>query len=1045
MVDFSKLNTPAAIKNAKDAGGKDIFDNSEKLIFLDTRLGSDVAKHRGLAELLYKVKQAETTFQEEHPFHDWIEKQHKDKNTLSYQILNARDERVDVALERLRTFFKVPGQKPKNKKEIEEEIKTLEAEQRGKQKLAADKATLRRSFVNEKTKKLGEKSVIQANLQRKSNLLKLLKWDGVTNSITDETINLPDGTTPKLSAVTLNCTTDKSVSNYGGNNLFSSSPPYYADATTLKKILDDARTHLNNIYTHKLTVPVNYYKTSTDGNHYNDRTHNCKHNISCSQKDFGYCFLGVLREIGAERLKKVVDEAVSSTAERNKLKKYAEEIVKYIHQVEIFMGEIGYNVYSPSHTAEGYVQKHDKWQKTLLEAKLDEYPYKEVPNWKIIFEFMSKVLPKNSSANYLSNPSHGTYLSPTKTGATGWDNVYLGGFAHDNPDKVKYRGMAAYAADHPNSIVAKQIEPYELKNDLSLKSLVNLWWSVFSDENGNPFFNPLTYQWTKTETTVVEADIRQLQEELRYAKTMRELVKALGLTSTIDELDYAFLDIASRFSKSGWLGTTGRSKLLDKFLERRGDKQSVIRAVAENRVWKDIGPHNQVDWRALQTEVERENSNLSFVQSEIDRIDKKISELSEEESSINIETEVIKNKIKDLQLLLDDFDNPVDEQIKKFDNAYKVKDSQGGKWTVAQASNLISRLANIKKTLITTNRGNEYKSKGFETKQTEIEALLKTVDTPNNVIYIYERLGKTDTERIKQFLLENEDERPNLTLEDVKKAYEEIEKKFKLDDGEVNTLKLIKEAIKDPTKYKDKIPTDLTVDKLNTLFGTTGISASDIHESVWKGLTNFNTEANVKALVENYVPNATGHTGLQEHLKHEDWGKSDKWGGERIEGTDWWEKLVKKGPKFMIGAIRHYEWENGKGIFADATKKAAVKTDMETANDDEKAKELGVTIEKKWDTNKASHVAHFLYLQAVGKTGKELIKGSKPIETPEKKDDENGKGGFLNHLKNNWVWYAAGGLLLVVGIGLVIYFWANIKGLFGTSEGGETEEDKENE
>jgi hypothetical protein len=32
---------------------------------------------------------------------------------------------------------------------------------------------------------------------------------------------------------------------------------------------------------------------------------------------------------------------------------------------------------------------------------------------------------------------------------------------------------------------------------------------------------------------------------------MRELVKALGLISADDELDYNFLDIADRFQKSG--------------------------------------------------------------------------------------------------------------------------------------------------------------------------------------------------------------------------------------------------------------------------------------------------------------------------------------------------------------------------------------------------------------------------------------------------------------------------------------------------------------
>jgi len=42
---------------------------------------------------------------------------------------------------------------------------------------------------------------------------------------------------------------------------------------------------------------------------------------------------------------------------------------------------------------------------------------------------------------------------------------------------------------------------------------------------------------------------------------------------------------------------------------------------------------------------------------------------------------------------------------------------------------------------------------------------------------------------------------------------------------------LIKEGIDNPDKFKDQPSSDLTVDKLNTIFGTTGLSAADINES----------------------------------------------------------------------------------------------------------------------------------------------------------------------------------------------------------------------
>ena len=47
-----------------------IFSKEEKIIFTDTRIGDDVKNAQELAELLYKVKQAENTFQENHTLHD---------------------------------------------------------------------------------------------------------------------------------------------------------------------------------------------------------------------------------------------------------------------------------------------------------------------------------------------------------------------------------------------------------------------------------------------------------------------------------------------------------------------------------------------------------------------------------------------------------------------------------------------------------------------------------------------------------------------------------------------------------------------------------------------------------------------------------------------------------------------------------------------------------------------------------------------------------------------------------------------------------------
>jgi len=169
-------------------------------------------------------------------------------------------------------------------------------------------------------------------------------------------------------------------------------------------------------------------------------------------------------------------------------------------------------------------------------------------------------------------------------------------------------------------------------------------------------------------------------------------------------------------------------------------------------------------------------------------------------------------------------------------------------------------------------------------------------------------------------------------------------------------------------------------------------------------------------------------------LKHDGFG---------IDTDSYWEDFIKKGPKFIIGAIKHYEWENGKGEYS--SKKDTKVTDaMIKANDKDEAKKLGVEVKEDWDTTKAADVAEFLYRTAINRTGKDLIKLSEtlPSDTPDKKDDK--ETGFMAHLGRNWGWYTAGGLFLAAAIGAAIYFWEDIKGWFGTSEEG-TDKDEENE
>lgn len=276
-----------------------------------------------------------------------------------------------------------------------------------------------------------------------------------------------------------------------------------------------------------------------------------------------------------------------------------------------------------------------------------------------------------------------------------------------------------------------------------------------------------------------------------------------------------------------------------------------------------------------------------------------------------------------------------------------------------------------------------------------------------------------------------------MELENIKKMLESLKsKRGKLSPTEEEELDSVKKLlgsgrevpIDDPEKDDPKI--DLTGAKLNTIFGTSGISDSDIKLSAWQGTNKFKTESEVKKLVENYVEGATEHTGLQEHLRHEEWGKDDKRGGKKMDGD--WVKFIKEGPVFIIGAIKHYEWENKKGAYNTDELKNKITTEMEEMNkkDGQEEGDKKIKVKQKWDTSKASHIAQFLYKKAIGETGNKLIKEYETVDK-DKKGKEEGHWG-----KYKWYYIGIGVPLAVIIIGAVI-FWDTVSGWFG---GGSAEE-----
>jgi len=263
-----------------------------------------------------------------------------------------------------------------------------------------------------------------------------------------------------------------------------------------------------------------------------------------------------------------------------------------------------------------------------------------------------------------------------------------------------------------------------------------------------------------------------------------------------------------------------------------------------------------------------------------------------------------------------------------------------------------------------------------------IEPLLANFDKSKTFQEVVESMGirKNDPELIKE----------NLTI--YKNALEGIKKYRKLSPTE-EFFRAQAEYYINNGKYDDRKPevptpnSELKLPELvSALKGTGALAESAIITlDAWKGTANFKDETKIKKLVEDYKPGASDATkvgNFQEHLNHE-WGSSK----EKITGNDYWEKFVKQTPKFIIGAIKHYEWEKGLKDYKDKPKDEELKTEMKAANDfkEDEGDDKEVKAEKVWDTEKSADIAHFLYKKAENMAGKDLCKSYTTVDKKKKR------------------------------------------------------------
>ncbi|MCE8163179.1 MAG: hypothetical protein I3273_02930 [Candidatus Moeniiplasma glomeromycotorum] len=439
--------------------------------------------------------------------------------------------------------------------------------------------------------------------------------------------------------------------------------------------------------------------------------------------------------------------------------------------------------------------------------------------------------------------------------------------------------------------------------------------------------------------------------------------------------------------------------------------------------------------------------------------DKFVNEINAEKTKLELEWESAKKRVGDYdediikeQRLMEDTKRGLDSAQKNIEilsgmSLQQLKDAfmkiyLSGPPTTKYFSNeiidMISHLNEIKNKEANKTLDSTYQ--GYYNALIKLQKDIHDADK-ENLIQVWETTdpekGLPD-EKLVKFSSYKTDSDKKAFLNKIKSAYEKIENLRKLQGSETNYKNDIIAYL--GGKRKDEPTSDLTVAELKNIFHTATLSDSDINESTWKGTTNFNTKDKLIALIGDYYKGSgkpeegTFKEHLTGHIKL-----------SGVDGDDYWEKLIKKGPEFVIGAIRQYEYQHGKGKYATQSEKDAVNTAVDNANSDEEAKKLKVIIEEKWDKKNPQDMVTFLYKKEIGKTGIDLIKKSKAIVDEPKDSGGDGKDkGVLAHLKKHWIPYSAVGIVIAAAIGAAIYFWEDIKGWFGTSEEN-TDKVEENE
>ncbi|MCE8163469.1 MAG: hypothetical protein I3274_04590 [Candidatus Moeniiplasma glomeromycotorum] len=1058
--DSQKFGTIADIKNYQEKG-KDFFDAEEKKCFFFI---ASVDTAREIGNLLAKIKEAKSkktwelaelvsTIEE-------LKKEEK-KNTLAVREIESNGELLTEAITYLGMRHRFQDEKKLTKEEREVKVKELNTEI-GKAQNAQSVNNARIKILQTERDNAFIAKKNEEKLSGKNELiLAVLKKD------TSKRFKKPDGTgEDTLNNIHLvikdykNGNVSKEDNNITDNK---------GDGTTVSVIdlVDHARTFLDNIKNYSPFINHKSIESPLLSHFFGSRNWNNKHNVGFTQGEVGESLLQVLKDIGAENLKAVVEKVPGiSNDEKKDLKDYADEITKFINYTELVDGKGYWEAVSKWSLDTG--QKGDEFKKNLMKQGFNEYPYVNIPNWEHIFKFMKLVFPLKSGDTKVEDRKYYSDLVPSdkvKKNFTvyGWDTDIDASEKFTGSGEVpagKYNSLMRFAqkSNKASQTMKKQVtEPARrISPDSTFKDMVQLWWNIFIPYMEDAY-DASKNGWNTSADYDTEYEVRRKKylEEIRFVRTMRAILKEMGIISMEDEVDEFLLKISSEV-RSGAISESDWKKSRQGYMIVLGKDYDLERSNYQS-VDHDNAISNAEDLLASRQQ------RILALESKIESLDKQLDGLRKDNVDKEIHIQTCKSQLA-LYQEDEEFDNKDLEGKKKgFDDLYNKKTSQDGKWTFLQLKSLEYRLNKIKEEMDDADFTTEYGDK-----RKEIDDLSKEVAVIWSGFHEWKTaLSKNDTKDKAIIFIKKDEAKTGTKLEDIEKVFEKFAEKVKLEDEEQADWDKIKDAIEYPDKYKDSPTSTLKItDLVEVLKGEKELKETDLKTlTAWQATTNFKEKAKIEALVNKYKPGSTEKDQksgeFKEHLKHEKWGGD--WGGKKIEGDNYWEDFVKESPAFIIGAIKHFEWEND-----TKENKDKITAEMETMNkweSDDKKKKANPDDDKKWDVKKAAHIAQFLYLKAENKSGEQLVKNvmnveDKPEDDEKDKPEQNGGDKKMGWGKE---WFGFGntgksllayGLILVavVGIGGAI-FWKQIKEWWSgpaeeegrIGEEGEAKEEVENE